>query len=143
MAGSFELIDHTGDVGLQVRADTLEELFETAGRALLSLMLEDPDTVRPIRRREVVVRAADLEELLVSWLSELNYLFSTEGVLFARFKVHGVETNGKAILKAQVAGEPYDPERHELRLEIKAVTFHKLFVGKTDDHWEARVIFDI
>jgi len=143
VSGTFELVDHTGDVGLRVRAESLEGLFETAATGMLSVMLENPESVRPIQRREMVVRGADVEELFVNWLSELNFLFSTEGKLFSKFRVHSIEMNRTALLKAQIAGEGYDPARHELRLEIKAVTFHKLFVGRRDDHWEAQVIFDI
>ncbi len=143
MAAKHELLDHTGDVGLRIWADTLPELFAEAAHGMFELMLENLSAVRPIHRREVLVRGSDLEELFVNWLSELNFLFSTEGELLSRFRIHEVTEQR---VKAQVAGERLDPLRHEIRLEIKAVTFHNLYVGPARDEpdgWEAQVIFDI
>ena len=46
-------------------------------------------------------------------------------------------------LEATAAGEPYDPERHPVKIAIKAVTYHQLAVEQTASGWRARVIFDI
>ncbi|MCH7484145.1 MAG: archease, partial [Chloroflexi bacterium] len=40
-------------------------------------------------------------------------------------------------------GEPINPERHELRLGVKAVTRHMLDVSREKDGYSATVLFDI
>jgi len=46
-------------------------------------------------------------------------------------------------LTAIVAGEDFDAERHQRRLLVKAATYHKLRIEKTDDTWQMDIIFDI
>ena len=52
-------------------------------------------------------------------------------------------TTASLALSAEVMGEVYDPARHELYREFKAVTYHDLRVEKTGGIWRARVIFDV
>ena len=40
-------------------------------------------------------------------------------------------------------GEPIDPQRHRLRVDVKAVTLHRFSIEKTAQGWEATVILDI
>ena len=46
-------------------------------------------------------------------------------------------------LTATVRGEPFDPARHVLAHEVKAITYHELKVVRDGDQWLAEVIVDI
>jgi SHS2 domain-containing protein len=46
-------------------------------------------------------------------------------------------------LHAKGRGEKLDPERHQTRVDVKAVTLHRFSLKKTDDVWEGFVILDI
>jgi SHS2 domain-containing protein len=46
-------------------------------------------------------------------------------------------------VRGSLRGEPYDPGRHEIKVEIKAVTYHQLTIKKEGDQWAGRVIVDI
>ena len=46
-------------------------------------------------------------------------------------------------MNAVLSGEEFDPERHESRLLIKAATYHRLKVEKSNDTWQIDVVFDI
>jgi SHS2 domain-containing protein len=135
----FETFEHTADVGLRIRAARLADLFAEAGRGFLALLVEDPETVREEREVRIEVEADGLENLLLDWLSELLYRFETEHLLLGRFEV-SVEGSR---LEATARGERWDPERHELGQEVKAVTYHDLRVERGEDGWEAQVILDI
>ena len=137
-SGSYEFIDHTADVGIRVEAPTAAALFETAARALTEIVT-DAGAVMPRVKRTVELEEETLEVLLVSWLQELLYLLEIEGLAFSRF---GVKIDGTR-LHAAVWGEPFDPELHPRKSDIKAVTYHQLEVGRKGDSWEARVIFDV
>jgi SHS2 domain-containing protein len=136
-------IDHTGDVGLRVRADTLPQLFERAAAGAF-YVLSDPSDVAPAESTSLIVRGRDREALLLRWLSELNYRHTVDRRLYTDFAVSSVTEEGDEwVLEATVRGEPIDPDRHVVYTEIKAVTFHGLAVQPTDDGWEAQVIFDM
>jgi SHS2 domain-containing protein len=136
--GSFEFIDHTADAGIRLEAPTLEDLFATAGLAFTELVTS-VDSVDCRVERRFKLEEDDMETLLVSWLQELLYLLDTEDLVFSRFQVKLHDFS----LEATAWGEVFDPKIHTMKTEIKAVTFHQLEVAKTNQGWQAQVIFDI
>jgi SHS2 domain-containing protein len=135
----YETFDHTADLGLRVRAATLDQLFAEAGEALFSVIVEDFGTVRPLRQVNMQVAGADRVFLLFDWLKELLYYFDSEHLLFARFEVHV----GPAGLAGTAWGEPLDRERHALEHEVKAITYHGLRLEPFGNEWLAEIIVDI
>jgi len=131
----FEEIDHTADVRIRVFGSTAEELFEGAAAGMFSL-ITDLARVKPVGEIEVRVSADDLLGLMVAWLSELLVLHETQNILLGKFQVRldGLALDGKAW------GEMIDKGRHELKLAIKAVTYHRLTVDP--ERGVAEVIFD-
>lgn len=135
----FEPIHHTADVGYKLYADSLQELFVTAAAALFDAITE-LDSIQPQTSRRVAVTAADSEALLVTWLSELNYLCITELEVFCRFEL---DSFSETALSATIWGEPIALDRHEIKTEIKAVTYHGLYLRQSESGWEAQIIFDV
>ena len=135
----YETFDHTADVGLRIRAADLDTLFADAARAMFSVMAGDLDAVRPQQEVHISLDADDLDALLRTWLGELLYTFHTRKLVFSDFTVSVSEAG----LQATARGEPMDVARHELDVEIKAVTWHGLKVQRTDEGWLAEVIVDI
>ncbi|NTV43837.1 MAG: archease, partial [Syntrophobacteraceae bacterium] len=43
----------------------------------------------------------------------------------------------------EASGEKIDPDRHDLIVDVKAVTFHHFRVEQTRHGWEAMVILDL
>jgi SHS2 domain-containing protein len=134
-----ETFDHTADLGLRIRAADLNALFAEAAQALFAALVENPDAVAPLQRLDVAIAGCDREYLLFDWLRELLYHFEVEHLLLSRFSV----TIGADGLQGSGWGEPFDPQRHELAHEIKAITYHGLRVEQTPDGWLAEVIVDI
>lgn len=135
----FRIIEHTADTGIEVRAPTLNELFEGAACAMMSI-ITDSSKVHETAEKEASLDAGDLGELMFVWLNELIYIINSGAFLFSRFEVEVEDT----ALRARMWGEEIDPDRHGLMLDIKAATYHELEVRQTaDGSWEARVIFDV
>jgi len=132
-------IDHTGDVGIVVRAPQLTTLFERAAWGMFGIVT-DLGAVRPVESRTIELEGSDRADLLVRWLSELNYLHLTERILFCRFEIQILRDEH---LNATVLGERIDPERHTVYTEIKAVTYHGLEIRESDGEWRAQIIFDL
>lgn len=137
--GEHRLLEHTADMGIEASGATLEELFAEAASGLLEIIAGTPQVVAREERR-VTVTAGDTGELLVHWLNEILYLFESQGFLPLDFEVEEIRMNR---LRARVRGETFDPQRHPLEREVKAVTYHQLRVEKTDGLWWARVYVDL
>jgi SHS2 domain-containing protein len=138
-AARFEAIEHTADVGYKLFAPTLPELFGVAGRALFATIVE-LGSIKEAFSRSISATADDRENLLVAWLSELNYRFLVNHELFCAFNV---ETLTPTSIHATVRGQKIDHARHEILTEIKAVTYHGLYIRQNAEGWEAQVIFDV
>lgn len=135
----FETFEHTADLGLRVRATTLENLLEEAGRGLFSMMVTNLEDVRCLQERTYRVEGAAVDYLLFDWLNELLYTFESERLLLAEFKVE-LDSDG---LRATARGEPMDLDRHRMEHEVKAITYHGLRVEEVADGWLAELIVDI
>jgi len=132
-------LDHTGDIQIKVVGNSIQELFINAAYALFDT-ITDADKIEPNLAETVEVSGIDKEELLVNWLSELNYLFLTESKVFNKFDIDRFKENE---LAATVIGEKFNGHKHALHKEIKAVTFHDLQIKKVGNHWETKIVFDI
>jgi len=129
------------DCAVEVEGTDLDDLFETAARALAELMV-DPETVPPVLERRIELAAPALDLLLYDWLSELIYRKDRDREVFTRVEVR-VTGHGPARLAARLQGGPLDPERTALRADPKAVTFHQFALGCQGGVWRARLVIDI
>jgi SHS2 domain-containing protein len=136
--GGYRLIDHTADFGLEIFGRNPGDLFKQAAKALTDL-LTDPCLLKEERRHVLEIDGSDWEDLLINWLRELLYLFNGDAQLVTGVKIISVE---QTRLRAEIATEVYRMGHHEIRNEIKAVTYHQLEVKTDADGWRARVIFD-
>jgi SHS2 domain-containing protein len=126
---SYEVFEHTADIGLRAYGKTLPELFAHAAQGMESLMVS-PEQARLRESREIRVEGHDLVSLLISWLNALIVLFDTDYLLFCHFDIHSFsETH----LEARVYGETYDAGRHDLSSAMKAATWHQAAVESVND----------
>ena len=58
-------------------------------------------------------------------------------------KIQIQKNDDKINLKAIVTGENFDDKRHQLKVEIKAVTFHQIEIREVNNKYFTRIIFDI
>lgn len=136
---TFELIDHTADVGVKAYGKTLSEAFENAARGMFNVIANNSE-IENTGQYNIELQADDLEQLLVDWLSELLFLHSANNLVFGFFKVNLDEKNNK--LSATVFGEKISVSKHKIETEVKAVTYHMLSVKKTKP-CNVQVLFDI
>ncbi len=129
----------TSDVCFVAYGKTLDELFENSALAMFEAMV-NTEQIKSKVKRKVEVKGNDLESLMFNWLNELLVFYGSENLAFSKFDVD--VNKEKLELKARCGGEELNPEKHELRTEVKACTMHKLKVWK-EETWKARVILDI
>ena len=130
-------IDHSGDVGLDIRGASRAELLENATRGLCGLMTWS--LIEPVVSRPIEVRAGNLPDLVVDWLSAVILSSATHAELYARATLEIAEDG---VAKGVLHGAPLDAE-HQLRFDVKAVTYHDILVEHTASGYHARIIFDL
>ena len=135
----YEVVEHTADAGLRIEAPDLNGLFVDAAKGLYSLIIENPEDIRPLQEVEIHVDGSQTDYLLFDWLNELLYRFDSERLLLAEFSL---DVDGRG-LHVRARGETFDPARHRAAHEVKAITYHELCVQQVSGGWEARVIVDI
>ena len=136
---SYAFFDHAADVGLEVRADSPEQLFATAGRALMDWMGPPPATGAAVTL-DVEVDAEDIESLLVKWLRELLFLFYQKHAYFLGVRRLCLSDSCAG---AQADFSLWEDTAYRDYQEVKAITYHQLCVAREGDSWRARVILDI
>lgn len=139
MTMRYELIDHTADFGIHVFGSDSTDLFANAALAMFDLVAE-MDTVEGRDAHAVHIAGADWPDLMVNWLRELLYFWSGRGLLVKAVDIPSISENK---ISARVWADPYDPDRHVVKTEIKAVTYHQIQVESGPSGWEAKIIFDV
>ena len=135
----YDLLEHTADIGIKAYGRSLQELFENASFGLFEI-IADLENVKPKERFEINLDEENKEELFVAWLRELLYKFSTNQILFNNFVIREL-TDTK--LNAFAWGEKMDKSKHNIKAEVKAVTYHGLKLEKSQTGWQTEVIFDV
>jgi protein archease len=129
----------TADVGIWATGPTPADLLEGLGLALYALIAE-PRLVRPRLGRTVRAEGRDPTELAVNFLGALLVLEESEGFLGRRIDARTRGRPCRAVV-ARLLGEPFDPDRHVGRTEVKAITYHDLLFDP--EAGRARVIVDL
>lgn len=133
----------TADIAFRVWDETLEKTFVAAGEATMNVMVEDLESIRPSEKRDIKLENDALDMLLFDFLQEFIYYKDSELLLLRVPEVKIEEKDSRYVLTARGEGEELNKERHEMRVDVKAVTFHRFNLEQTEQGWEATVILDI
>ncbi|WP_456471690.1 archease [Methanocaldococcus sp.] len=133
----FKYFETTADMGVEAEGESLEEAFKEAAKALYNMMV-DIDKVDKVKCVEFEVEGEDLEELLYNFLNELLFYTDVYGLVFSDFDL---KIEGKK-LKCKAYGEEIKRE-HNIKEEVKAVTYHKMEVKKENGKWRVKYIVDL
>lgn len=137
----FEFFDVTADVGYKAYGSTLGEAFENAALAMFEVMT-DTSKIEPKIEKKIIVESEDKCALLYDWLSEFLIMLDVDYLIFSKFKVKIEKNEEGYFLEGTAWGEEFNPEIHESRAEVKAVTYHLMDV-KEDNGYIVQVILDI
>ena len=142
MSKSYKFIDHTADIAVELSGSSLIDLFEAGAEAWLrsvvdNIKIEDDDLI------ELELSGGTKEELLVTFLNELNYFLITKKWLCSSVQsmkilndVDGCE------LSAELKGTAIKDDLH-LKHEIKSVTYHQVEIIEAEGNYSTLVVFDI
>ncbi len=138
---AYEYLDHTADLKIKATGKTLEEALSESAKAVFEA-IAGKSKIEPKIEKDLTIIVREPETLVHDFLGKLIFIFSTEHILFSEFKLTLKEAIGyKLVVKAR--GEPYDPKKHKLIKEVKAVTYHDMKVSQeVDGTWKIEVVCD-
>jgi SHS2 domain-containing protein len=136
---SYEFFDHTADMGIRVRAGTLEQLLFPAAQGLYAAIGEIA-TMGDVSALPIEFDGDDAAVLLRDFLTELLILFEREARKAVAIDV--TEFDGKT-LRVMAATAAVDPQRSVFHREVKAITYHELSIRAIAGGFEATLIVDI
>ncbi len=141
MKPSREYIDHTADILFQAQAPTLEQLFEQCALAVeeTQIPLEE---IQPSKTITIELKHKQIDRLLFDFLDDLLFHKDADLLVFSKFDLN-ITKNEEYHLMCKASGEPINHEKHERKVDVKAITMHLFEVKQVEGGWTAQVILDI
>ena len=139
MDPSYELFDHTADIGIRVFAATPAELLQPATEGLYAAVGE----LVPTGKAETVsvdLTGDDDAVLLRDYLTEVLMWMECDGRMVVALNV---EEFSKKRLAVSSETRAIDEERSSLDREVKAITYHGLAIERVANGCRATIIVDI
>jgi SHS2 domain-containing protein len=136
LSPSHEVVDHTSEVQLRLRAGSLGELLAEGGRALAAIQLGGTAGPATGSSREIEVSSPDRAALLADWLNELVFLAEAEQWVATEFAIE--LTDGRSV-RARARGV----EVERVPGLVKAATLHGLRLEDVPGGMEGEVILDV
>ncbi len=147
LPGKFDYLEHTADVYILAYGANIIELLENAGIALFETMT-DTSKINGRIYRNIEAHGVDLENLLYRWLEELLTIYYSENIMCGEIRVNKfiVSRENNEIDYTAIGlckGEEFDTEKHESKVEVKAVTYHLMKILREENGWKAYFVLDI
>jgi SHS2 domain-containing protein len=140
----FEFREHTADVQVRSWGTSLEEAFAQTAYSLIATITPDLRKINPNIERFMTIEAEDKEALLFDFLSEFLYIFDVEELVFSKILVNRIEKiDNNYKLEATLRGEKFDSIKHEIGIEVKAITYSFLNIEEKLDNIVIDIVFDI
>jgi SHS2 domain-containing protein len=130
------------DVAFEATGKTLEEMLEGAAKALTNSMVSDLSVIESKTSVSIRLESRDEERLLHDFLQELIFYKDAENLIFNEYSIKVSKKAGGYLLEAQMRGEEIDMKKHDLVVDVKAVSWHRYNVEKKEE-WKAFVILDV
>ena len=119
----FHLLEHTADIGIEAIATNSAGLAEQSAFGIKFLLFGEIEA-ESRHSEKVCADGNSAEETMVNWLNTVDYFTETG-------------------LAATISGEYFDPERHRMLREIKAVTHHQTKIDQRGKLWHSTVYLDL
>ena len=140
----FEFRDHTADVQVRSWGSSLEEAFSQTAYSLMATITPDLKKITPKVERKITIKAEDKEALLFDFLSEFLYIFDVDELVFSQIYVSKIEKfNDNYKLQATLKGEKFDLVKHEIGIEVKAITYSFLNIEEKHASTIIDIVYDI
>jgi SHS2 domain-containing protein len=133
--GTFNFLEHTADIKVEVKATSLECLLETCILALSNYMARGKRISRVIKKK-VLIEGNDLPSILYRLLDEMIFLADAQQFVVGTIKVAKTPSG----ITAELWG---DKTRNYTLTQVKAATYAEMILGQTKKGWKAQFVLDV
>jgi len=138
----YIFLPHTADVKFQAFGKSLEEAFANAAYAFTDVMTNH-EKVKPKIKKRIKISSENHESLLYDFLEQFLILLDTENFLLNKIKeIKIIEKKKQMLLIASVVGDN-QPQKYDIKIVPKAVTYEEMFIKHEKDIITVQVIIDI
>lgn len=142
MSRSYRFIDHSVDIAVELSGSSLEELFTAGAEALLNSIVDEKQ-FEADDLMEIELSASSKEELLITFLNEINYLLITKKWLYLSIQTMKIfNDNDGCELSAELRGIQLKNE-NQLKQEIKSVNYHQAEIVEAEGKYSTLAMFEI
>lgn len=131
------------DVAFSAWGKTIEGMFLASAQATLSLVLENPESLKETVFLEVEIKEESLEMLLFNYLQELIFYKDAKELLLRAEKPVIKKNKNGFLLKGKLKGEKINPKKHKLASDIKAVTLSNFRIERKKNNWQVTLVLDV
>src|SRR3989344_6399616 len=137
----YKIVDHTADAKFQAFGKSLDEAFKNAALGMFSILI-DPKQVMQKKTFEFEIDSEDLESLLYDFLEKFIVLMDTENFLLSNLEIN-IEKLAADFYKLTCTAKGDTSKNYKTNGDIKAVTYHDMFVKKEKGLWTVQAVVDI
>ena len=138
----FRYIDHVSDAMVEAYGRTLGEAFAQSARAIVNLVCNvskvDPDKIVTIE-----TTGFDRKSLLYNWLEKVLLVLLIDNIILAKFEVKIKRHKDKYYLFSTCKGDDFLRQKHEYKVEVKAITYHGMKISDKKGKVIVRFLVDL
>jgi len=131
------------DIAFEAWEDTPHKLFSTAANALMNGMIERLEKIENKQELKVELENDSLEMLLFNYLQEFIFYKDAKQLLLLPSGVNIEFKKNQYYVSSTLYGENIDYSKHDLLIDIKAVTLYRFTLEKRATNWYAYVLLDV
>ena len=132
----------TADIAVEATGKNINEAFAQAALAMFDVQT-NAKKIKPTVMKEVKIRSEDKMSLLFDWLSKLLYLRDITKMFFSKFDVKIKKVEGGFELDAMIYGERIDTREHELKTEVKGISYTQMEIQEKKEKARIVVVLDV
>jgi SHS2 domain-containing protein len=141
-SAEFRYIEHVSDAMVEAYGRTLGEAFAHSARALVNLVCNvskvDPDKIVSIE-----TTGFDRKSLLYNWLEKVLLVLLIDNIILAKFEVKIKRHKDKYHLFSTCKGDNFLRQKHEYKVEVKAITYHGMKISDKKGKVIVRFLVDL
>jgi SHS2 domain-containing protein len=139
---SYSFLEHTADIGIEVKATNLKEAIVESIYALLELIFGKSfkDIISDSEYETLEINSSDIESLFVDTLNEILFLLDSRKIIPVKPEIIQLSNNS---LKLKFKPLKFDYSEFPMHLYVKAVTFHQLEIKTVEGSTIIKFYLDI
>ena len=141
-SAEFRYIEHVSDAMVEAYGRTLGEAFAHSARGLVNLVC-NVSKVDPHKIVSIETTGFDRKSLLYNWLEKVLLVLLIDNIILAKFEVKIKRHKDKYHLFSTCKGDNFLLQKHEYKVEVKAITYHGMKISDKNGKVIIRFLVDL